>query len=90
MNRRLITSILAIATVACSIPLVLSIHAGNALWIVLSCVLILGCFIGWMLTSRCPHCGRVIDCTFLKRRTICCHYCGGKVDLNEGILHPKE
>ena len=77
-------------TVICGTAMTLAMEAGNFLWSLIFGLLFAGflCVLLWF--SRCPHCGRVIDCTFLKRSTIYCHYCGGKVDLNEGILHPKE
>ena len=85
MSRRLITSLFVIACVACSIPLTFAILAESLLWIILSCVLLVGCFIGWLHFSRCPHCGRVIRLDYLNTKSIHCLYCGELVDLDEKL-----
>ena len=90
MTKRLIVIFFEIAMIVCSLPLSFAIQAGSLLWIILSAALLVGLLIGWAHFSRCPHCGRLIHCDYIKRDIVYCHYCGGKVDLNEGILHPKE
>ena len=86
MNRRILTIILSIAAIISAIICYFFIDAGHILWGSLSGVITIASIIGYSLCSRCPHCGRIINCTFF-RSTIHCRYCGEKVDLNEGILH---
>ena len=90
MSRRFAVIALASAAVACSIPLTLAILAESLLWIVVSCILLAGFLIAFSLVSRCPHCRRITRMDFFNLSYIYCTYCGGKVDLDENILHREE
>ena len=84
MNRRLAASIVAIAAIISAIALWFSVSNGSTLWIIISAIVLVASFIGYLLCSRCPYCGRIINHT-LFRSTIYCRYCGQPVDLDEKI-----
>ena len=90
MSRRFITNSLVLVALIGAIVCWFSIDAGRILWSILSGVIMISSFIGYFLCSRCPHCGRIIRMDYINRSYIYCHYCGGKVDLDEDILHSEE
>lgn len=90
MKKRLVVILFAIAALISALICWFSIDAGRILWSILSGVFMVLSFIGYFLCSRCPHCNRVIHLDYLNKSYIYCHYCGGKVDLDEDILHRKE
>lgn len=90
MSRRFAVIFFAIAALISALICWFSIDAGSVLWSILSGVFMVLSFIGYFLCSRCPHCGRVIRMDYINRSYVYCPLCGGKVDLDENILHREE